>query len=317
MNPDLSGKRKTVFFEPWSLGDVVIAVSTLRELPYPAALACHPAWHQILRAALPDVHSLDLIPVELPYTTRKRSHALDLNSKGQPNRASPFIVLSIRGDLRDYFAARRLFPHARIKMTGWARFLARKNSLVDLPYRLGLFAIENRYVSWAKVAGIPFQQIETSYRSSQSSAPRSNIVVIHTGAQWRSKQYPHVARLGQLLRMAGRQIIIAAASADIPPEVAPEKVVIAENESLVRLFRSAEHVITNDSGPMHLAALLGCRTTVIARAASIEEWLPPATQVVSSVLTPKGYRQRREYMTDRVLEGWPDAATVAAAITDR
>jgi ADP-heptose:LPS heptosyltransferase len=256
--------------------------------------------------------------VELPYTTRNRAHALDFHGR-MPGAAvamkSPRIVLSIRGDLRDYLAARRLFPHAKIKMTGWIRFLARKNLFIDLPYRTGLLRVENRYRSWAKLLEIPLQKIEMAYLQRQAAAPRNGRVVLHLGAQWRSKQFPHILELRNLLQSEGLAVILAASKSDLlPPELPAETVVRVENEALLELFQSAEHVITNDSGPMHVAAFLGCRTTVVARTASIEEWLPPATKLIASPNLPRGYRQRKHYMTDQVLPGWPNASLVAESL---
>ena len=306
----------TILFEPWSLGDTIIAAAALRELASSAALACQSKWQRILRAALAEKPNLQLIPADLSYTTRSRSHPLEFSRRNdlEPTLGAS-IVYSIRGDLRDYLAARKLFPGSRIRMTGWIRFFARKNSIFDLPFSSGLIPVKNRYHSWADLLEIPFQTIESTYRRRQTAAPPNNLVVIHVGAQWRSKQYPHVKQLRQLLENAGRRVVITATDTDLlPPEIVPETVVYAENETLVELLQSAGQVVTNDSGPMHLAAFLGCRTTVIARTASIEEWLPPVTQFIASKKTPKGYRQRKEYMTDRIIEGWPDPATVATAL---
>lgn len=302
-----------VLLEPWNLGDVIIAASALRELPYPAALACNPNWHPLLKSALPPENNATLIPIELPYTTRSRSHPFESDSSinNHADHAAR-VVLSIRGDLRDYFAARRLFPHARIRMIGWIRFLARKNSLIDFPYAHGLLPIENRYRSWAKLLGIPFAQIESTYSRNQAAAPKNRRVIIHLGAQWRSRQFPHVLELFEVLRGQGYKVVLAAGRSDLlPPNVTPELVARAENEDLVELFRSAEQVITNDSGPMHVAAFLGCRTTAIVRTSSIEEWIPPVTRVISAEQTPRGYRQKKYYMSDEILPNWPSAMTVA------
>jgi hypothetical protein len=308
---------KVVLFEPWNLGDGIIAASALRELDYPAALACHPNWHSLLRNALPQKANLELIPIELPYTTRSRSHPFESSSPTNDERAhAAELVLSIRGDLRDYFAARRLFPHARIRMIGWIRFLARKNSLIDFPYARGLLPIENRYRSWAQLLGIPFTQIESTYSRNQAAAPKNRRVIIHLGAQWRSKQFPHVLELFEILRGKGYEVVMAAGRADLlPPNVTPELVVRADNEDLVELFRSAEQAITNDSGPMHVAAFLGCRTTTIVRTSSIEEWIPPVTRVISAEQTPRGYRQKKYYMSDEILPNWPSAVNIAETLT--
>lgn len=306
----LASSRPVVFFEPWSLGDVIIAAAAARQLDTPVTLACHPDWHPILRAACPQAE-LDLLPVLLPYTTRNRLHAFDKSQLGQITHPEVTDVLSIRGDLRDYSAARKLFPRARIRMSGWIRFAARKNSMVDLPYRFGLLPVENRYRVWARLASVAFEQIEATYVRMQATAPQNRHIVVHVGAQWLSKQYPHVAELCALLRQDNYDVTVAAGKNDSLPAAISEPVVQRkDNGELVTLFRSTQHVITNDSGPMHLAAFIGCRTTALVRAAAIAEWLPPATQVIAAPDTPRGYRQRQDYMTDSILPGWISPAEV-------
>ncbi len=227
----------------------------------------------------------------------------------------PQVVLSIRGDPRDFSVARKLFPRAKIRMKGWIRFLGRKSALVNLPYALGLLAVQNRYRSWAELSGVPYSEIEQKYSRMQSLAPRNGRVVIHLGAQWRSKQFPDVPGLRDHLRKSGREVILVAAPNDLLPARSTEtEVTRAADQELIRLLRSAEHVITNDSGPMHLAAFLGCRTITVVRTSPIEEWLPPATRIVRSPITPRGYRPHPRYMTDEALPGWPSVSEIAAAI---
>jgi hypothetical protein len=307
---------RTVLFEPWSLGDVMIAAAALRELREPAALACHSMWHPLLRRALTETPDLDLIAVDLPYTTRNRANPFDAGG-GSPNESKSEIreVLSIRGDLRDFRAAGRIFPRASLRMNGWARFFGRKSAIVNFPYSLGLLPVENRYRSWAKLAGVPYERMEATYRRRQAQAPSNNRVVIHVGAQWRSKQYPHVARLREALRARGCTVKILAGPTDpLPPDVRADDVTRAFDERLIEELRLAGSVITNDSGPMHVAAFLGCKTTAIVRASPIEEWAPPATAIVRSPETPRGYRPNRRYMSDEILPGWPQVEDVIKAI---
>jgi hypothetical protein len=304
-----------VFFEPWSLGDVIIAAAAARELDTPVTLACHPDWHPIIHAMWNSEPKLELLAVTLPYTTRTRLHPFDKSEFSQTTHPEVTDVLSIRGDPRDYSAARHLFPQARIRMKGWIRFFARKNSLADLPYRFGWRPVENRYRAWATLAGGSFEQLELTYIQKQETAPKNGRIVIHVGAQWRSKQYPHVAELSTLPKKRNYEVILAASNNDtLPDAVSETNVQRKENGDLVALFQSAQYVITNDSGPMHLAAFIGCRTTALVRAASIEEWLPPATRVIAAPETPRGYRQRWDYMTDIILPGWPSAAEVASCL---
>jgi hypothetical protein len=286
-----------IFFEPWGLGDAVIAAAVAREVP-DAVLACKPQWQSLLAPA-------QFLTVELPYTTRHR------RSIGDMKNATPVLtetceVLNIRGDVRDWFAARRLFPRGRRRFNGWLQFAPHYVGLLDWKLR----PVRNRYQTWANLAGVPFAQLEASYRQRQATAPRNGRIVIHTGAGRRSKQYPLVAELAALLRQHGFEPVMLTGPADAALAGA-ERV---SDAPLVDAFRAAEWVIANDSGPMHLAAFLGCRTVAVARVTNIHEWLPPAARFVASPLMPRGYRRDRRYNSDAVLTGWPPPEEVVAAI---
>ena len=310
MTPEPAGRL--VLFEPWSLGDVVIAASVLRELRMPATLACHPDWHAILRGAFTGTRDLDLLSIALPYTTRKRTHAFDSAGEAlDAPRVAGAVVLSIRGDARDYAAARKLFPGASIRMTGWVRFFARKSALVNAPYAAGLCRVRNRYRSWARLTGTPFSQVEQTYRRLQANAPVTGKIAIHFGAQWRSKQFPHVAALRDRLKTRAWEVVLLGGPGDpLPAGIAEKDVTRVADLALLAQLRSAEHVITNDSAPMHLAAFLGCRTTAVVRTSPVEEWAPPATGIIASAKTPRGYRPHPRYMSDDTLSDWPEIENI-------
>jgi len=135
----------------------------------------------------------------------------------------------------------------------------------------------------------------------------SRHVVIHLGSQWRSRQYPHVAALKTLFERKGIDLALLAAPFDqLPSGVVEAEVKRMLDEPVLSEFRSASLVITNDSAPMHLSALLGCPTLTIARISNIAEWVPPSVITVSSRMMPRGYRPDRSYNTDDVVEGWPE-----------
>lgn len=286
-----------IFFEPWGFGDAVIAAAVAREVP-DAVLACKPQWRPLLAPAR-------FLPVELPYTTRQRRCACDLGAV-EPVALESCGVLNIRGDVRDWFAARRLFPRGRRRFNGWRQFAPHYVGWLDWK----LAPVRNRYRAWADLAGLSFAQLETSYRQRQAAAPRNRRVVIHTGASRRCRQYPHAAELAALLRQRGFEPVLLTGPDD--PEVAGAQRV--SDAALIAALRGAEFVIANDAGPMHLAAFLGCRTLAIARVTNIHEWLPPATKFVASPLMPRGYRPDRRYNSDEVLTGWPTPEKVAAAL---
>jgi|GEM_PF-2595395 hypothetical protein len=278
-----------VFFEPWGFGDAVIAAAVAREVP-DAVLAIKPQWQPLLSP-------LRIVPVSLPYTTRDRRHVWDMSNAGTL-LTEPCEVLNIRGDPRDWWAAKRLFPAGRRRFNGWLQFAPHYIGLLDWKLR----PVRNRYRAWAALAGIPFAQLEASYRQRQAAAPRNRRVIIHTGASRRCRQYPHCAELATLLRQRGFDPVVVTG------------VEQARDAALVEIFRHAEWVVANDSGPMHLAAYLGCRTLAIARVTNIHEWLPPATRFVASPWMPRGYRMDPRYNSDEVLTGWPAPAEVAAAL---
>ncbi len=315
MNAQQAGRR--AFFEPWSLGDLIIAASALRELAEPPALACHSMWHPLLRGALSEIPELDLLAIDLPYTTRDRTNPFDTGLSNNPVYPHFSDVFSIRGDYRDFVAARKIFPRASVHMNGWVRFLGRKSAVVNLPYSLGLLPVENRYRSWARLARAPIEKIEATYRQRQAEAPVNRRVAIHIGAQWRSKQFPHVVELETALTGQGWTVTILAGPTDsLPSALQEEKVLRVADQNLIDELRATERVITNDSGPMHLAAFLGCRTTALVRTSPIEEWAPPETQIVRSEQTPRGYRPHRRYMSDEILPDWPSIERVSAAVRD-
>jgi hypothetical protein len=293
----------TIYFEPWGLGDVLIAAATLRERPADSALACKSRWHPLLRAILPT--GVDLMAVELPYTTNSRRNAFDLGAIC-PLVTNHCDVLNIRGDLRDRRAARRLFPAATIRFSGWREFLPHYSRAFDIPYAAGWLTVRNHYRAWAELAGVSFLAVEQAYQQRQSTAPRTGKIVVHLGSSRRSRQYPHLQRLAQLLKAKDFDTDFAAGPNDpLPDGLHEDQIHRLADQAVVDRLRNAEHVITNDSAAMHLAAMLGCRTLVIARVTNIHEWIPPATRFVASPQMPCGYKPDRRYNSDEVLEDWP------------
>lgn len=307
-----------LLFEPWNLGDAFIAASVARLAPDRFILACNSRWHEVLQLA--SNGSLNLLSLDLPYVWRTGKKffslgtAASLGTKFSAAQLCDAEVISIRGDVRDWIAAHRIFNGAAFSITGWRPFLARKLSVFDRPFASGTLPIRNRYRAWADAAGIPFSIVEQSY--SVSYDKEENVpIVIHVGAQWRSKQYPHIAQLAELLEKAGNRVEILAGPNDpLPPEISDDMVQRPKWSKLVEYLRSASYVVTNDSGSMHLAAYLGCRTMALSRCSNISEWLPPGVTALSSPSAPRGYRPTPDYWSDQVLPDWPLPNEVMAII---
>jgi len=256
-----------------------------------------------------------MLPVNLAYTERGRGSSV-LGSRPRAVSLDITEVLSIRGDVRDLVAAKRMFPAAAIRMTGWIPFIARRVAPVDWVVRALNGPVTNRYRAWAALAGVPFETVMSRYGTSRAAAPRTGRVLVHIGALWRSRQYPYTVDLATLLAKHGLLVELLAGPSDtLPPGVAEHQVRRVLDGALVEHLRGAEFVITNDSGPMHLAAFLGCRTVAVARVANVDEWLPPGALAVRAEDLPQGYRPHRAYKTDDVLSGWPSPEQVVNALS--
>ena len=304
--------RKLILFEPWSMGDALIAMAIALQDPARLVLACNSRWHDLIRAVTEGGAAPELIAADLSYVDRSRkgrwnSGSLPVLSTSATN------VATIRGDIRDTIAARKLFLNASIRSTGWLAFAARRSALLDLPYAKGWLAVRNRYRAWASIASVPWQQVQHFYEQ-KLPAPASPLVTVHVGAQWRSKQYPHVARLVDLLSGICHVQIVAAPGDSLPAGIAETDVRRLINQPLVDAFRASSHVIVNDSGPMHLAAILRCRTLPVVCTSGIREWLPPTIIPIEARDTPRGYRPHPEYMSDSVIEGWPSPEEIVQTV---
>jgi pimeloyl-ACP methyl ester carboxylesterase len=304
----VTDSRKLILFEPWNMGDALIAAAIALQDPTRLTLACNSRWHPLIRATAEGIPTPNLISTNLDYVNRGRTGRWSTGPLTAIS-SSATDVATIRGDIRDYRAAKKLFPNAAIHSNGWLPFAARRSAFLNAPFANGWLPIRNRYRAWAEIASVPWQQVEHFYQQ-KLPEPSAPLITIHIGAQWRSRQYPHVAKLASLLALTGPVQIVAGPDDPLPTAIAEVNVRRLMNQDLIDAFRLSTHVIVNDSGPMHLAALLRCRTHPIARMSAIAEWLPPATVAIESKATPKGYRPHRAYMSDTIVEGWPSPEAI-------
>jgi len=300
-----------VLFEPWHMGDAIIAYAIALQDPSRLSLACNPRWHGLLQIISEGMKPPGLFSVELPYIGKKKPKLWERTVA--PEIAACGKVISIRGDIRDYFASRQSFPSAKRRFNGWTAFAARKFAVVDFPFARGWLPITNRYRAWASLAGVEWEKVEAFYLSEQQLKSRPRIL-IHVGAQWRSRQYPHVAELAAVLRKGAEVRVVAAPGDFLPDGIKESEVARAVDGELVELFKAASLVIANDSGPMHLAALLRCRTAVVCRVSAIEQWIPPTAIAVKSPEAPRGYMPDPAYESEEIIRGWPGVQEVSAAI---
>ena len=307
-----------ILFEPWALGDTIIATANIPLLSGKVGLACHARFHSVIRALHENNQDMILLPVSATHTVKKTERKSHHSEKLHHSDLAGFTgeVFSIRGDIRDAILAKRLMPKCKLVMSGWSSFLARRHSIFDIPFRLGIARIRNRYIAWSEILGVPDGALDARYqdlRKQNRADPKS--VLLCFGAQWQSKQYPFVAALRARLEVCGLRVSILGSKFDFLPPGVEEKDVLRENDAAwIRHFRSNRIAITNDSGAMHAAAAVGCQTIVISNLSNINEWIPPGVLAICSSNSPRGYMPKSNYMTDQLCDGWPNADMVAAQI---
>lgn len=303
-----------VLFEPWGLGDATIALSVARHSTQPWSLGCASRWHPLLKAIAPEAR---LIACDLPYTTRSKKGPFDLGD-ALPRARHSAEVLSIRGDLRDMWAARRIFSGARVRFSGFGGWFLRRVPGTRALADLRIYDVTNRYLRWAKLLGVPMEKLEPPQRRLDEASRESDEWIIHVGAQWKSRQYPDTRNLVDSLRALGKRVALIAGPGDgAPPGIQEDEIERPEGPALIPRLRSAALVITNDSGPMHLAAAAGARVAVIARISDIEEWAPPGAIRLESPAMPRGYRPDAAYCSDSQVDGWITVDRILAQLKAR
>ncbi len=113
------------------------------------------------------------------------------------------------------------------------------------------------------------------------------IVAMHTGANWSLKRWPPAffARLGdELGGPGGAQVVLVGAAADRPMaegiarRMRHPPVILCGQTTLAQLgalFTEVSAVVSNDSGPLHLAAAVGARTVGLFGPTKPELTAPP------------------------------------------
>jgi hypothetical protein len=297
-----------LLFEPWGLGDACIAAAVAIH-GRDCAVACRSAWHPLIEAAVKkNGKEVRLIEASVAYGVR----FIEKNEANQVSvlKAKFLEVLSIRGDFRDYIWMVRQYHDARIRMCGWLIWLSRRILWVDFLIRK-MIPVRSRYVQWANFLGIESDSLGLA----RPWPDQVRQIGIHIGAQWRSKQYPHVAALLKILRENNCSVLVFAGEKDtLPDGLQDHEVVRAMGADLISQMGQVDLMITNDSGPMHACYLSGIPFLAIFGTANAQEWAPPGARYLSANFMPSGYKSAELYATDDVLPGWPSADDIFSLI---
>lgn len=260
-SPDSAPPPRLLVLELWGLGDLALAVPFLRAaaLHTRVTLVAQPHAAPLLARFAPDVEHVPLAAPWARFSQKYRLHRWpwrELQKTVGGLRQRRFdLGVSARPDPRDHLllalaGAERRLGFAR---AGSGILLQTALPRPTLPHRAAHWAALARELAWA-IAPLP----------RRSDRAETRHAVIHLGAgqpvrRWPRERFEAVATR---LRTAGwRVTIVDEGATDLP--------------HLLDLLASAERFIGNDSGPGHLAALLGVPTFTIFGPQLPELFAPP------------------------------------------
>ena len=300
-------KNNIILFEPWHLGDAIIAAKFANHLSnkkYQVELACNSKYHKLISAIYP---SVNLFEVNLNYTTKNErwpvlSNLSEIDSKNT-------IVYSQRGDLRDYLVAKKMLPEAKLQFSGWYEFLAGRSAILDLPFRLLNKRVKSRYQMWEELLDI------------QDPVPKGKLkrngkrICIHVGAGWKNRIYPWYKDLQNALIDNAFEVQIICSSNE-EKDLFDDALLLRDHVLVSYLKEHCDLLITNDSAPMHIGSALNMPTVSIFGNTGVIEWCPRNVVPIYNKVW-KGYKYHYPYQVDRMdfsKTRWPSVSNIMKTI---
>ncbi len=246
-----SAPPRLLVTELWGLGDLALALPFLRSAATHArvTLLAKPHAAPLLARFAPEI---ELVPFTAPWTAFRGKYRLhrwpwrELLRVQRALRARHFdLGVSARPDPRD---------HALLAWAGARRRLGfpRAGSSLLLTQPLPRPALPHRAEHWRALTTALGWSLPSLAPRSSPLAPTTRRVVIHTGAGHPVRLWPveRFAEIAARLRATGWDVVMLDDS-------------LHDLDQLMNALAGADRFIGNDSGPGHLAALLGVPTFTI------------------------------------------------------
>ena len=275
--------RNILLIKPSSLGDIVHALPTAAVLRrrFPAASLTwlvKREWADVLEGnpCIDRVLTVDLSLAGWPEAVRAvRRGQFDLVVDLQGLFRSALLGWLSRASVRIGFANGREASH-------W--FYTRRVMVPDpLIHAVERYLLIPRALGAAPQTGAlefplaadPAAELRLSQLlNSAGILPGTALVAVNAGARWPTKQWPPAsfAQVADRLQKEGIRVVVIGGAAEHHPGTAVLRHMVTSPmdlvgktgiKDLIALLRRVRLVITNDSGPMHLAAALGTRVVAL------------------------------------------------------
>jgi ADP-heptose:LPS heptosyltransferase len=246
-----SAPARLLAVELWGLGDLALAIPFLRAAAAHAevTLLAKPHAAPLLARFAPEVKLVPLVAPWTAFASKYRLHRWpwrELRRARRALRETKFdVAVSARRDPRD---------HALLALAGARRRLGfpRAGSQIFLSEALPAPAQPHRAEHWRALATALGWELSTFNLQPSTRSGASRRIVIHTGAGRALREWPRerFENLATRLRAAGWEVALLDDS-------------LRDLSALLAALADADRFIGNDSGPGHLAALLGVPTFTI------------------------------------------------------
>lgn len=296
-------KGNIVLFEPWTLGDVVIAVYTaklLKDRDYNVSIVCSVHWKEwLLTLNLFD----EVIGFRLPWTEKKQKYNITryslhefLELRNKLKNLLPNYICDIRGDIRNFFLLNILNVTKVISL-----FESKKSNVYQRP----LLLLRKMNIDVVKKDFLEPPTI------SQNNIERK--IICFFGASWKNRQVPmekSIDIVTSLLNIGYRVIIILQPIDDIKiwdkiKDLYSDKILTVKGSinSVVDEIKNSSVCISTDSGWLHIATFYRIPTIGLFGYDTINEWAPPYTEIVcSKPLLPASDRYKKKKEEDVPLQ---------------
>jgi ADP-heptose:LPS heptosyltransferase len=271
-------KPKLLVVELWGLGDLVLAIPFLQAATqkYDVTLLAKPYGQTLRPQFFPSAKAIGFIA---PWTAFRHKYRLfswpwpELLDLRRLRKESFGFGVSARWDPRDHFLLRLLCKGQRLGFP-------RRGSQVLLTHPLEMpEPPAHRYDYWRSLGRALNLDLPSRKNIRMSPAATGNEIVVHTGGSQKTKIWPldRYRNLVARLRGAGYQVRVVCDPNQADWWRSAGDAGIAVPGSVADLFatmQSAGAFIGNDSGPGHVAALIGVPTFTLF-GSGLSEWFSP------------------------------------------
>lgn len=277
VSPTTLPRRHIAIFEPWGLGDIVIALLAAKAVHAAGntvSLLCDGRWAGWLNT-FPFVSRV--IPVNIPWTSKDRKYAPSryrisdfVRLRGELAAETPTTVCELRGDIRNVLLLKALRVGEVVSLRGET--------------------ISNRYDrpgALLRRMGIPEARAGRAARDENRGRGK---VACFFGAEWPNRRVPFAkaARVVEGLLEAGHSVSVILSPGE---ESAAWSRVGTGHESSLSLIRRAlpevcaalaghDTIVSTDSGWMHVGFFYGLSVIGLFAFSNAEEWAPPGAKVL-------------------------------------